>query len=177
MYQVVVFDKNKSPLEITKYTIEKMRSGQVTEKEDVPGDMEALSEKLDKILEQMEYKSREEIKYAIFPYKGDEIIIDEKDIIYIEREKRTTKIHLPDNVLETSLKLTEMEKYLDNTNIIRCHNSFAVNLENVSIFSRTEFTMRNQVRVPISRSRYKEVREAFQRWAGNTNLKSNNVRV
>ncbi len=175
MYQVVVFDKSKSPLEVTRYTIEKKMSGQDAEKADVPGDMEVLSQKLDKILEQMECKSREEKRYAIFPYKGDELVIDEKDIIYIEREKRTTKIHLQDSVVETSLKLTEMEDYLGSMNIIRCHNSFAVNLENVSVFGRTEFTMRNQVRVPISRSRYKEVREAFQRWAGNINLKSNNV--
>lgn len=127
--------------------------------EGIPGD------RLERVLEQVKKKNGKQKKYIILPYKGSEIVLEESEIVYIEREKRITKIHMEDQVAESTMKMTDVKNYLNPELFVRCHNSFIINLEKVSVFNRTDFIMRNQEQVPVSRSHQTEVKEAFTRWA------------
>ena len=106
-----------------------------------------------------------ETKYIGLPHKGSEIVVEEQEICYIERANRITNLHLTDQIIEVAEKLSDIEKYLNIDIFVRCHNSFIVNFEKVRRFDRSEFIMRNGESVSISRSRYSEVKERFDKWA------------
>ena len=44
---------------------------------------------------------------------------------------------------------------------VHCHRSYLVNLQHVSAITRTELIMDNGTQIPISRSSYKAVNQAF----------------
>ena len=69
------------------------------------------------------------------------------------------------NLITQYAKEVDIEKYLNIDIFVRCHNSFIVNFEKVRRFDRSEFIMRNGESVSISRSRYSEVKERFDKWA------------
>ena len=54
---------------------------------------------------------------------------------------------------------------LGECDIVRCHQSFAINLVNIENYSREAVTMKNGEYVPISRKYISSVREAFVRYA------------
>lgn len=127
--------------------------------------MEKILEKVQYILEQMEQIDEKGDKHIVLPQKGSEIVFREQEVCYIERKKRITRIYLENGEEYTALKLLEMEQYLDKKKFVRCHNSFIVNLDWVHVFSRSEFLLRNDEVIPISRSRYESVRQLFEKWS------------
>ena len=104
------------------------------------------------------------MRYIVLSQRGSEIVIEKQEIDYIERENRVTKFYLEGQMIEVAEKLADVQKYLDQDTFVRCHNSFIVNLEKIRSFGRSEFILKNGKSVPISRSRYGEVRESFVGW-------------
>ena len=47
---------------------------------------------------------------------------------------------------------------------MRCHNSFAVNLDHAAVFRRESFLMKDGTVVPISHGYYPAVREQFRKY-------------
>ena len=68
-----------------------------------------------------------------------------KDIYYIESDMR-------------QLHMDELEKELTN-NFLRCHQSYAVNMDKICKIDREEIVLFNNAHIPISRSKRKEVEE------------------
>lgn len=98
--------------------------------------------------------------------KGKELIIREEEILYIERNGRTTRIHCKKEMIDISEKLSELEKKLNPIIFVRCHNSFIVNFMAVREFTRTDFVLNDEVSIiPISRYKLNETRERFLVWS------------
>lgn len=97
--------------------------------------------------------------------KGKELIIREEEILYIERNGRTTRIHCRKETIDISEKLSELEKKLNPIIFVRCHNSFIVNFMAVKEFKRTDFVLNNDSIVPVSRYKLNETRERFFVWS------------
>ena len=97
--------------------------------------------------------------------KGKELIIREEEILYIERNGRTTRIHCRKETIDISEKLSELEKKLNPVIFVRCHNSFIVNFMAVREFTRTDFVLNEESIIPISRYKLNETRERFFVWS------------
>ncbi len=97
--------------------------------------------------------------------KGKELIIREEEILYIERNGRTTRIHCKKEIIDISEKLSEFEKKLNPVIFVRCHNSFIVNFVAVREFTRTDFVLNDESIIPVSRYKLNETRERFFVWS------------
>lgn len=95
-------------------------------------------------------------------------VIPKWQIVYIERDKRDTYIYLGGAAepLKVSDKLDDVDRWICGETFVRCHNSFIVNLNYISQYSKTNFLMKNGAEIPISRSHQKEVKEKFLIWEG-----------
>lgn len=97
--------------------------------------------------------------------KGKELVIREEEILYIERNGRTTQIHCKRESVDISEKLSELEKKLNPIIFVRCHNSFIVNFMAVKEFLRTDFVLNDDSVIPVSRYKLNETREKFFVWS------------
>lgn len=86
----------------------------------------------------------------------------EKNIIYMERSRRTTTIYTETNTYHTSEKLIELLPRL-KSNFIRCHQSFIVNTDYVSAFHSSCLILSDGNKIPISKQYQKSVMEDLNR--------------
>ncbi len=82
-------------------------------------------------------------------------IISQADILYCESRQRKIFIVCKNSVEDTYTSLDLIDKSLPFPPVLRCHNSFLVNLDHVVTYEPTEFIMYSGEKVPISR-RYKD---------------------
>ncbi|BDZ80216.1 LytR/AlgR family response regulator transcription factor [Claveliimonas bilis] len=137
-------------------------------------DRKILKQYLEKIMGYMEENKYSRKRFLVLPYRKNEFVLDEEEIEYIERDKRITKIHTLTGIVLTTMKMSEVEAYLDKERFVMCHNSFIVNMEKIRIFGRAEITLRSGDKVPISRSHWKQTRDIFERWT-EENMKKGGV--
>ncbi len=87
-------------------------------------------------------------------------------ILYLETKNRGVEIHFADCGDDPSSiwwrgKLGEFEKQLPSALFCRCHNSFLVNLHYMQYINRYEAALANGRRLPVSKTYYREIRNAF----------------
>lgn len=126
-----------------------------------PVDEEKLWEILDYARTQKEV---EEENYILVKKDSQSVRINLKDIIYIEAQKHYVNLCM-ENKESINIKtaftelLQETQKKSDT--ILLTHRSYAVNIEKVVRIGRTECVLSDSSVIPVSRSFYKEVNEAF----------------
>lgn len=130
---------------------------------------EDLDEKIPRIFDKYERQMRaENSKLVVKTLREGEFsqcIINQKDILYFERNRKNTIIRLMDKDYTVSDKIEQLLERVEPDGYVRCHVSFAVNLSGVEHYRRMSFTMKNGDTVPISRKYIKSTREAFSEWA------------
>ena len=89
------------------------------------------------------------------------VFIDCEDILYIERNKRTTTVVCMDASYQTSEKLDSVLKRLSEDLFIRCHNSYAVNARKVKVYTNNIFMLVNGSSVKVTRSYKKYAEDKF----------------
>jgi len=72
--------------------------------------------------------NRDTLAKLVIKNKEGTSFIDCKDIIFIERENRSTIIHTIDEKVTSSESLSEIEERLDNSLFFRSHKSYIINL-------------------------------------------------
>lgn len=84
-------------------------------------------------------------------------------ILYLEKEKR--KIHVYTDSGEYSFygRFQDIESQLDER-FLQCHNSYIVNIGQVQRMGERQFFFAGEKSIPISRTYYKEAKEAFLRY-------------
>lgn len=83
-------------------------------------------------------------------------VVKAEDVLYVESVDKRTFIYLPDEVLETSLRLYEMEERLADCDFLRIAKGCVVNFRKIvalepDINGRIVATMENAEQVVISR--------------------------
>lgn len=73
-----------------------------------------------------------------------------KELLYFERSYRLTDVHTETEVLQTPLRLVELEALLPAGSFARPHNSFLVGLGHVQAFRRMAIQMDNGKMLPVS---------------------------
>ncbi len=98
--------------------------------------------------------------------KNGEVIIPQKDILYVERRLRISYIHSVLRTVTTGRRLEELAAGLQPGRFALCHNSFLVNLAQVRRLQRSQVQLTGGILLPVSRSRFGPFREALGRHIG-----------
>ena len=107
------------------------------------------------------YEDKFQSNYFAFKSGAQNQRIPIKDIIALETVGRKVEITLPDRKLHYSGKLTELLDELPKGCFIRCHQAFAVKIDNIRELSRSNAITVNGKTIPISRAYLKDVQKAF----------------
>ncbi len=108
----------------------------------------------------------EELEHGrlVLPQKNGQLMLEKREITYLERRLRTTTIYTTGETAVTALPLDELLEMIGLPAFLRCHNSFAVNLDHAAAFRRESFLMKDGKIIPISHSYYAAVRERFRKY-------------
>jgi DNA-binding LytR/AlgR family response regulator len=87
--------------------------------------------------------------------------LEASDILFIEVFGHKLIYHLNDEVIPSIDALSNIELELQKSNFIRIHRSYLINLKKVKTFSKSEVVMENNEKIPISKYKEKEFREAY----------------
>lgn len=109
----------------------------------------------------LDYKRNHQPKYTLIKVGGLLKKVQVSDISYLETCNRGTNIYYNNEPIYVSLKLSSFIETLPKNVFYRCHFSFAVNIQKVVGIKRYEAVLENGVSVPISKTRYDEVKKAF----------------
>ena len=113
-------------------------------------------------------KLNQEVEYIInfmsFPERklvgfkdGLQIVIDIKQILYIESVDRKTFVYLEDDIVRVEHTLTQLERMLNSVRFFRCSKSMIINIDKVKVLdsltsNRIDATMCNGEHIIISRT-------------------------
>ena len=84
-------------------------------------------------------------------------------ILYIEAELKNVHIWTKDEDVVINLPISGLEKLLDNKHFVKTHRSYIVNRKQIKSLSDKEVILKNGKKIPVSKYRYKEVREWYLR--------------
>lgn len=124
---------------------------------------EKLQESLKKAME--ERVDKELIK--TFCIKGKVFNVKLSNIKYIESNKRVVIIYEKDFKRKIYAKLNDFEKILP-AQFIRCHQSYIVNLGQAKELNSHEFILNTGEKVPVSQAKYRETKNTFIKYLGET---------
>ena len=87
--------------------------------------------------------------------------IDCNNILYIERNRRTTSVVCKDETHYTSEPLDSILGRLNEDIFIRCHNSYIVNAKMVKVYANNVFTLISGSTIKVTRSHKKQAENKF----------------
>lgn len=99
-------------------------------------------------------------RYLYFQSSYRDCQVLQTDILYLEHMARQTYIHTDSQIFSANEKLQDLLDRL-GAEFCSCHKSFAVNLYQIRTLHHTCIVLRNGSSIPVSRSRYPHVRDAF----------------
>lgn len=97
----------------------------------------------------------------LFKVDGSMRKIRTKDIYYIEIVARKCRLRFENEEMDVNISLTELEEKLSGHDFIRCHKSFLVNCRHIRSILTSSVELTDGRRVPVSKHRIKEVKQAF----------------
>lgn len=104
--------------------------------------------------------------YILIKNKSNTYKIYSSEIKYIEVQKKDMSIHTINKDFDVRYSLEKIEKDLNLDKFVRCHKSFLINLTYVENIKSNTAILESGEEVPVSRYRYKEVKEKFLRFIG-----------
>ncbi len=120
---------------------------------------EVFSRALDKILSETKQKK----KTLFIRYAGADKAILLDNIYYMESRKHKAVLYTKDGVVEYYAKIGELEEELQG-HFCRIHKGYLVNLSCVDEYSRTEITLTNGDKLPLSKYKYEDFVKAYLRF-------------
>lgn len=110
-----------------------------------------------------DYNNRIKNNYFIFESGAGDYCAFINDIVCLETVGRKVSVMLKNGEFCYAGKLTELLHLMPKDRIIRCHQSFAVNISNIRELNRYSAVAINGYEIPVSRAFSKEVRKAFMK--------------
>lgn len=124
----------------------------------------------EKLFETMELALRridlEEERMISVKVRGGYASVTLSDVMYIDYRNHVVTYHLHsgDAVTTTTLRIGFAEYLKQNHeggSFIQCHESVAVNISAIDKLTRTDIVVRNREMIPVSKSRYPSVMDAY----------------
>ena len=102
---------------------------------------------------------------SIFKVHGKaHLILAPEEIVWLERDKRITRIVSTRGEFITNEKLSLLMERLPVLDFVRCHNSYIVYIPAVKVYRKDMFIMKDGRKILISRGYEEKTRKAFERW-------------
>ena len=89
--------------------------------------------------------------------------LDSRDIVYVESDKRILYIYERNQIYKVYMKLDELEA-MELPGFLRCHKSYMVNMNYIKYLSAEGIILKSGKKVPVSRAKYQESKEAFMKY-------------
>jgi|GEM_PF-3600692 DNA-binding LytR/AlgR family response regulator len=113
-------------------------------------------------------------KVIITSTGGEDIILEHRDIVYIEAADRGTKLVILEGVVCSKRKISDLAQELTRSCFYQTHRAFIVNLNYVLYYEKRDVFLRGNNVVPLSVKRINEFREVYYNWKiGDLPLQSN----
>lgn len=123
-----------------------------------PYDTNKLTLLLDEVLQ------RSVQKRIAVKVKKQHRYLEINDIMYVESDKHVLNIHLKDSrVIQTTEKLSELEKTINSKRFICCYQSYLVNMDYIKD-AKTDFILSNDIRILIRVRGRKEIIERYHKY-------------
>ena len=98
------------------------------------------------------------------------ITLQLSDIIYIQTENKLLILHTIHGDVQSSQRMSELEKRLSKKQFFRCHNSYMVNFDYVEGVKKDSVLIKDKVQklktIPISKYKKEEFMRALARYVG-----------
>lgn len=95
---------------------------------------------------------------------GEIVVINIKDIMYIESNKHKVTVYTQKKDIVTKAKIGELEENLKDFGFIRVHIGYLINMKYIFSIEKTEVIFVNQTSVPMSRHRTEQVKTEFHKY-------------
>lgn len=127
-----------------------------------PIDIKLLQANLQKVSDALVH---DEQSALVLRQRGAPVSILHREIVYIESSGHTIEVH---TVSETVTVYERLEQILAQLPLgfYQCHKSFVVNMAQIRRFESTDILLKNGERVPISRARYAQTKDAYFAYMG-----------
>ncbi len=142
-----------------KYTIEQIKQGD----DELILRYQNLNQEVEHIMNFMSFSE----KKLVGTKDGSQIVVDVKQILYIESVDRKTFVYLEDDVVRVEYTLTQLERMLNSLRFFRCSKSMIMNIDKVKVLdslasNRIDATMCNGEHIIISRTYASEFRRRLK---------------
>ncbi len=94
---------------------------------------------------------------------GHKTFINQKDILYVEREQRHTNIYTIKQHYLCYQSLTALQKELSES-LVRCHGGYIVNLQYITYLGRKHLKISGKIDIPIGVTYKSHIREKYQEY-------------
>lgn len=103
--------------------------------------------------------------WLVFEYHhGKQLKIRSSDLVYVETNQRGTKLHLLNQVYESTMKLTDVWKVLEDRDFYKIYTSFIVNLSYIKEYHRSHVVTQNGVELSMSRGKYADFKTVYLKY-------------
>lgn len=116
--------------------------------------------------ESIKWVEEKYVSPIVVEYKNETYHLEEDDILFIEVYGHKLIYHLQDEPITTIDSLKNIETQLSKSNFVRIHRSYLINLKKVKTFNKAEIIMQNNEKVPISKYKEKEFKQAYTHFWG-----------
>jgi len=122
---------------------------------------EALSTTLDDI--NKEIHKDDSLKLLLDTTVGS-LVVNTNNILYLEVNDKETIVYTDEDLFYVRKAITEFEQELSSRNFFRIHRKFLVNMAKIAQFDGLHITLENGKTISISRRKYKEFCQAFDKF-------------
>lgn len=88
------------------------------------------------------------------------------DILFCEVRNHAMIVHTSDQVFEGRVQIRELEEQLMPYGFLRCHASYLVNAQSIRHIAKTELTLSDNKKIPISQRRRREFISNLSKYIG-----------
>ena len=104
------------------------------------------------------------VKQYHMHFVGGERIVLKDELVYAESYGRKVHFQMINGRYVAYRKLDEVERELADHDFLRIHQSYLVNMTFIDTIHDCEVYMKSGLSLPISKTRYRDVRESFLYW-------------
>lgn len=95
--------------------------------------------------------------------KGSLLLLDYRDIYYLEAEKRSTAIHAKETSYQDNTSIQSFSKLLPEEMFLEVYHALFVNIDHINRVDTDSLELDNSVTLPVSRRKRKELMSAIMR--------------
>lgn len=120
-------------------------------------------EKFFQVLDKLKSEVKQDLK-LFFQTEKELIALPLSKIWYVEARAHQCILYTEAEEYILNTSISEMAEYLGaHRDFVRCHRSYLVNLQHISVIVKSELTLDDGRKLPVSRNAEKEVNQAFVR--------------